>query len=130
MARVDPRLGAAFTLGGAGLFLFAVVILTSLLGDNAADRTQATLMTINAGVGIAVAVAGRLRPGAVALALGLITLGQALVAMMMIARGIGDPAVVGTVATVLAVPIFGGAVMAFAVVVGDRRARAESGERD
>ena len=125
MARLDPRLGASFTLGGAGLFLFAVVIATSLLGDNAADATQARMMAVNAAIGVAVALFGRLRPAAVALALGLITAGQAIVVLLMRQRGIGDPAVVGTVATVLAVPIFVGAVLALAVFAADRRAGAE-----
>lgn len=126
MAKVDPRLGAAFTLGGAGLFLFAVVIATSLLGDNVADQAQARLMTINAAVGVAVALVGRLRPAAVALGLGLITAGQAIVVLLMMHRGIGEPAIVGTIATVLAVPIFAGAILALAVFVADRRGANDS----
>lgn len=120
MAKVDPRLGASFTLGGAGLFLFAVVIATSLLGDNAADQAQARLMAINAAVGVAVMLIGRLRAGAVAVGLGLITLGQVVVVVILHQRGIGNLAIAGTVATVLAVPIFAGAVLAAAVFVADR----------
>lgn len=125
MAKVDPRLGASFTLGGAGLFLFAVVIATSLLGDNTADQAQARLMAINVAIGVAVILLGRLRPAAVALGLGLITSGQAVVVLLMLRRDLGEPAIVGTIATVLAVPMVLGALLALAVVAANRSGSAE-----
>ena len=121
VAKVDPRLGAPLTLGGAGLFLFAVIITTSLLGDNAADAAGARLMLINVAIGLIVILGGRLRPLAVAIGLGAMVVGQAVIAAVLIQRGIGLPAVVGAVAAVLAVPLLLGAVLATAIVAADRR---------
>ena len=117
--KIDPRLGAPLTLAGAGLFLFAVIIGTSMAGDNANDQAAARLQMINVAVGVMIILAGRLRPPAVALGLGLMVLGQALIILSLTGRELGHPAVVIAVNVVLAVPLLVGAIIAAVIARAD-----------
>lgn len=118
----DPRVGTPLIFALGGMLLYVAVIGAGLSGEQASDRQGAWLLLLNAGVGIGIAVVGRLRPAAIATALGAMVLGEALITLLLVRAGTGTPAIIFAVHVVLAVPFFLGFVLALVLQRASRRA--------
>jgi len=130
MPRLDPRVGAPLTLLGGGLLLYAALIASAFLGGIETERPGAWLLMINAGVALAILALGRLRPGAVFVALASLVVGQVLIIAALIRNGIGMPAIVVAVQIVLGAPFLIGLVLASMLLRARRQEAGASASSD